>query len=157
MKNKYKSTFRRLVGNNCWLFTHISERSGNPFCFRSSVIRPPCSSTSSAPIIIINCLLIDKWGAATFTTSKNTPLTFWQKVYIIDIYLYMMYKIYVVVFLSRNCKYDSAIAVFIFRCKFDIKLWIWQKVVITLSNKTNCPKHCWCIFASGKNTMNPDK
>ena len=32
---------------------------------------------------------------------------------IIDIYLYIMCKIFVGVFLSRNCEYDSAIAVFL--------------------------------------------
>ena len=32
---------------------------------------------------------------------------------IIDIYLYIMYKIFVGVFLSWNCEYDSAIAVFL--------------------------------------------
>ena len=32
---------------------------------------------------------------------------------IIDIYLYIICKIFVGVFLSRNCEYDSAIAVFL--------------------------------------------
>ena len=32
---------------------------------------------------------------------------------ITDIYLYIMYKIFVGVFLAWNCEYDSAIAVFL--------------------------------------------
>ena len=59
----------------------------------------------------------DILGAAIFTTSKNTATvkamyTYLNDVlYKVDIYLYIMYTIFVGVFLSQNCEYISAIAV----------------------------------------------
>ncbi len=66
--------------------------------------------------------------------------------------------------MSLNCKYDSAISVFL---SDDLKsqVWIWHKTAIMtvgrhnfvkfIDIKPNCQKHSGCVFASGKNAMYP--
>ena len=108
-------------------------------------------------------------GAAIFTTSKNTATVkamytcLNDVLYKVDIYLYIKYTIFVGVFLSQNCEYISAIAVFLTDA-LKSQVYIWHKNVnMTVGShnidtviKSSCQKHSGCIFASGKNAMYPD-
>ena len=69
------------------------------------------------------------------------------------------YEIFVDVFLSWDCEYDSAIAVFL-SYALKSQVYIWHEAVnMTVGShnfvkltviKLNCQKHNGCIVASGK-------